>query len=87
MKVLLVNPARYKKDIYIFPPIHLLYIAQAIRRTGHEAEIVDFLYLIDKQPEKFNIHDDSGIDTPYPGSPLFQQVADKGIIKNTIDNN
>ncbi len=62
MKILLVNPARYMKDSYMFPPIHLLYIAQAVRRTGHEAEIVDIPYLINTQPEQFNINDDSGID-------------------------
>ena len=62
MKVLLVNPARYARDTYIFPPLHLLYIAQAIRRVGHEAEIVDIPYLINTQPEKFNLQDDSGID-------------------------
>jgi len=62
MKVLLVNPARYLRDTYIFPPLHLLYIAQAIRRAGHESEIVDIPYLINTQPEKFNLHDDSGID-------------------------
>ena len=62
MKVLLVNPARYMKDSYIFPPIHLLYIAQAIRRTGHEAEVVDIPYLINTNHGKFNIQDDSGID-------------------------
>ena len=28
MEVLLVNPARYMKDSYIFSPMHLLYIAQ-----------------------------------------------------------
>jgi len=62
MKVLLVNPARYLKDTYIFPPLHLLYISQSIWRTGHEAEIVDIPYLINTQPEKFNLQDDSGID-------------------------
>lgn len=62
MKVLLVNPARYLRDSYIFPPIHLLYIAQAIRRAGHEAEIIDIPYLINKHPQKFSHKDDSGID-------------------------
>lgn len=58
MKVFLVNPARYMKDSYIFPTIHLLYIAQAIRRSGHEAEVVDIPYLINTNSEKFNIQDD-----------------------------
>lgn len=62
MKVLLANPARYMKDTYIFPPIHLLYIAQAIRRAGHEAEIVDIPYLADTRPDEFRLDDDSGID-------------------------
>jgi radical SAM superfamily enzyme YgiQ (UPF0313 family) len=62
MKVLLVNPARYIKDSYILPPIHLLYIAQAIRRSGHQAEIVDLSYLINTRPKKFNLNDNSGID-------------------------
>lgn len=57
-----VNPARYLKDTYIFPPLHLLYISQSIRRTGHEAEVVDIPYLININPEKFNIQDDSGIN-------------------------
>ncbi len=78
MKVLLVNPARYAKDTYIFPPIHLLYIAQAIRRTGHEAEIVINLDLNSKEYY-------AALATPYPGSPSFQQVVDKGIIKDTRD--
>lgn len=62
MKVLLVNPARYMKDTYINPPVHLLYIAQSIRRTGHEAEIVDVPYLLDAKPNQFNRHDDSVIE-------------------------
>lgn len=62
MKVLLVNPARYMKDSYILPPLHLLYIAQSIRRSGHEAEIVDISYLINTQPNFFRLEDDSGID-------------------------
>lgn len=43
MEVLLVNPARYMKDSYIFPLMHLLYIAQAIRRliNGLKNEIVE----------------------------------------------
>ena len=62
MKVLLVNPARYMKDSYILPPLHLLYIAQSIRRSGHEAEIVDISYLINTLPDQFRLKDDSGID-------------------------
>jgi len=62
MKVLLVNPARSMQDSYVFPPLHIMYIAQSIRRTGHEAEIVDIPYLISTQPEKFRFSDDSGID-------------------------
>jgi len=62
MKVLLVNPARPMKDAYNMPPIHLLYIAQAIRRTGHDAEIVDIPYLINNCSSRFNLNDDSGID-------------------------
>jgi len=44
------------------PPIHLLYIAQAIKRAGHEAEIVDLPYLINTNPDKFKVDDDSSID-------------------------
>ena len=62
MKVLLVNPARYARDSYIVPPIHLLYIAQAIRRTGHEAQIIDIPYLINTQPHSFSHKDDTGIE-------------------------
>jgi hypothetical protein len=39
-----------------------LCIAQAIRRAGHEVEIVDLSYLIETRPDKFNFNNDSGID-------------------------
>ena len=62
MKYLLVNPLRYQKDSYIFPPVHLLYIAQAIRRAGGEATIVDLPYLLDTDHKRFSLDDDSGIE-------------------------
>ncbi len=62
VKLLLVNPLRFEKDNHIFPPVHLLYIAQAARRAGAEAEIVDLPYLRATQPRKFRLEDDSGID-------------------------
>ncbi|MFH1283575.1 MAG: radical SAM protein [bacterium] len=62
MKVLLVNPLRPLRDTYIIPPIHLLYIAQSIRRTGHEAEILDLPYLIDTNSNKFSNDDNSAIN-------------------------
>lgn len=62
MKVLLVNPLRYMKDNHVFPPVHLLYIAQSIRRAGHEAEIVDLPYLLDMHPRQYRLNDDSGIE-------------------------
>ena len=62
MKLLLINPARFVRDSYIFPPIHLLYIAQAARQAGHEAEVVDVPYLINAHPDKFRVDDESVFD-------------------------
>ncbi|MBF0346600.1 MAG: B12-binding domain-containing radical SAM protein [Magnetococcales bacterium] len=44
MKILLVNPTRSGKDSYITPPLHLLYIANAIEDKGHHAELLDVHY-------------------------------------------
>lgn len=62
LKLLLVNPLRLEKDTHIFPPVHLLYIAQAARRAGAEAEIVDLPYLRATRPHEIRLEDDSGID-------------------------
>jgi radical SAM superfamily enzyme YgiQ (UPF0313 family) len=62
MKLMLINPARFTKDTYIFPPIHLLYIAQAARQAGHEAEIVDVPYLLNAHPDKYHLEDESVFD-------------------------
>lgn len=44
MKVLLVNPTRAGKDSYVTLPVHLLYIATAIEKIGHDASILDVHY-------------------------------------------
>lgn len=61
MKILLIFPPR-KDDSYIFPPTSLLYIAQAARAAGHEAEIVDIPYLLEKFPDKYSLLDGSLFD-------------------------
>lgn len=49
MKVLLVNPSRTGSDSYVNPPLHLIYIAQAVEKSGNKAEIVDAYYEISKR--------------------------------------
>ena len=49
MKVLLVNPTRTGFDSYVSPPLHLLYIDQAIRKAGHDSQIIDVHYPIAKK--------------------------------------
>ena len=58
MKLLLIYPPR-RFDSYMFPPTPLLYIAQAARAAGHEAEIVDVPYLLEKYPDKYSLLDNS----------------------------
>mgnify|MGYP003975337507 FL=1 len=58
MKLLLVFPPR-RFDSYMHPPTSLLYITQAVRRAGHEAEIIDIPYLLEKFPEKYALQDNS----------------------------
>ena len=58
MKILLINPPR-RNDSYMYPPTSLLYISQAVRKAGHEAEIVDIPYLLEKIPDKYSLFDDS----------------------------
>ena len=58
MKILLINPPR-RNDSYMYPPTSLLYISQAVRRVGHEAEIVDIPYLLENFPDKYSLFDNS----------------------------
>lgn len=58
MKILLIFPPR-KDDTYIFPPTSLLYISQAVRAAGHEAQIIDIPYLLEKFPDRFSLLDNS----------------------------
>lgn len=58
MKILLIHPPR-RFDSFMYPPTSLLYIAQAARRAGHEAEIVDIPYLMEKFPDKYSLLDNS----------------------------
>lgn len=81
MKVLLVNPLRFMRDGYISPPIHLLYIAQAIRRAGHDAEIVDLPYEFNQRPHDFSIDDDSGIDFALNGRE-FDMLGIGGVVSS-----
>lgn len=62
MKLLLINPARFFRDSYILPPMHLLCIAQAARRVGHQAEIIDIPYLLNTCANKYRIDDNSILD-------------------------
>jgi len=43
----------------MFPPTSLLYVSQAARIAGHEAEIIDIPYLLEKFPHKFSLLDNS----------------------------
>jgi len=61
MKILLIYPPR-RDDSYAFPPTSLLYIAQAVRSAGHEAEIIDIPYLLEKLPEKYSLLNGSLFD-------------------------
>jgi anaerobic magnesium-protoporphyrin IX monomethyl ester cyclase len=62
MKILLIDPARRGTDTFIFPPISIMNISMAARAAGHEAEIIDVPYLLEKFPEKYNIMDGSIFD-------------------------
>jgi len=44
VKVLLINPTRTGFDTYVNPPLHLIYIAQAIEESGHNSQIIDVHY-------------------------------------------
>lgn len=46
----------------MFPPTSLLYVAQAARAAGHEAEIIDIPYLLEKFPDRFSLLDNSLYD-------------------------
>lgn len=48
MNVLLINPTRSGSDSYINPPLHLIYIAQAVNKAGHDVQIMDVHYLLSK---------------------------------------
>jgi radical SAM superfamily enzyme YgiQ (UPF0313 family) len=58
MKVLLIFPPR-RDDNCFFPPTSLLYISRAIKDAGHEAQIIDIPYLLEKFPQQFSLLDDS----------------------------
>lgn len=49
LKLLLVNPTRAGFDSYCTAPLHLLYIAQAAREAGHQAEVFDLHYTLNKR--------------------------------------
>jgi len=49
MKLLLINPHYETQFMTALPPCNLLYIAQAARSAGHEAEILDLPRLISKE--------------------------------------
>lgn len=61
MKVLLIYPPR-RSDGYFFPPTSLLYVANAIRAAGHEAQIIDIPYLLEKCPDEISLLDGSLFD-------------------------
>lgn len=61
MKVLLICPPR-RIDSYFFPPLSLMYVASAIRAIGHEAQIIDIPYLLEKFPQKFGLMNNSLFD-------------------------
>lgn len=52
-KMLLVNPTRTGGDSYITPPLHLIYVANAIIEAGHEARIIDLHYEYQKDPDRW----------------------------------
>ena len=58
MKILLINPPR-RADSHTYPPTSLLFISQAVRRVGHEAEIVDIPYLLENFSDKYSLFDNS----------------------------
>jgi hypothetical protein len=76
MKFLLIFPPM-KMEASLFPPMSLLYIASAIRRAGHKAEIVDLPYLLDKQPDKYGLNDTSLYD--YVLSKEFDVIGYGGV--------
>ncbi len=49
LKLLLLNPTRAGFDSYCTAPLHLLYIAQAAREAGHQVEIFDLHYTLNKR--------------------------------------
>ncbi|MBM3226356.1 MAG: B12-binding domain-containing radical SAM protein [Candidatus Tectomicrobia bacterium] len=49
LKLLLINPTRAGFDSYCTAPLHLLYIAQAAREAGHQAEVMDLHYMLNKR--------------------------------------
>ena len=61
MKILLIYPPR-RDDTYMFPPTSLLYISQAVRAAGHEAEIIDIPYLLEKSHENLSLLNNSLFD-------------------------
>lgn len=75
MKVLLIYPPR-RSDSYVFPPTSLLYVAAAIRAAGHEAQIIDIPYLLEKQ--QFSILDNSLFD--YILQQEFDMIGLGGVV-------
>jgi radical SAM superfamily enzyme YgiQ (UPF0313 family) len=49
LKLLLLNPTRAGFDSYCTAPLHLLYIAQAAREAGHQVEVFDLHYTLNKR--------------------------------------
>jgi radical SAM superfamily enzyme YgiQ (UPF0313 family) len=43
-RVVLVNPTRTGGDSYVTPPLHLVYVATAIKAIGHKVTIIDLHY-------------------------------------------
>lgn len=57
MNVLLINPTRTGKDSYVSPPLHLLYIAMAVEKAGHQASIIDVHYQFVRNMERISKDD------------------------------
>lgn len=77
MKVLLIYPPR-RADTYFFPPLSLLYVANAIRAIGHEAQIIDIPYLLEKFPKKFGLLNNSLFD--YIAQQEFDVLGLGGVV-------
>ena len=86
MKLLLIYPPR-RADSYMNPPTPLLYVSQAARRAGHEAEIVDVPYLLEKYPDQYSLEDESTGDPYNPLShPTFLITIRINLVEEICNN-